>query len=712
MQFTEEQIGELLNELWRERQPLFERLRGRRLLLNLASHNVDDSAITGTWLPSPYDESSLVIRSLIGDVNDVLTNYKDRIAANEPQMAVLPLPVPGREDVSQRVEANAAEQERLQTAMWNAYGGRAAQRKAAYSQTWGRSGWYLTLPRDVSWGLPDRLYFEDLTDDDIEEMHRKGTINPVPDDDGRIKEDADAWFKRRKEAAQDNAISGQTLFTLEEFPPDMVLPRYDLSGTANHTLKYGFVVAEAPAIDFRPGTELAKSAARLTGITNELDVARFGIYLNKEGVMTGGIPEGGEPSVFGDTFGNTFGSSGSRWTLARFVTRDEVYYYVTESPVTQSGVLVFHAEHGAGICPLVPVPGKITDSMAPGAEFDSPMESVFASTPLINQLQTVLSNVATWNALGRFYIVQPDGTPMVDDEGNLVTLTQEDLIGGDPGQVYVTKGEVKQLTIDANFLQSLLGMYLDRFDQSKPSPVTEGVAGASAAAWQVRQLLDQAEESIKEPVDNHAEAVKTIQSIWIRWMRMIDTPVYIEGAPGRRASDTSVRGLIEFDPSDLTTSFTIAQSTQSAQQRIVLAQAGLEQLQAGRIDEFTYYEQFALHPDPRGAIISAWAQRATDMVMLGNTDQVDPDSLLAEIVRAARGRVTMELLLRSPNFALAQAEQMAQNAALAANPQLAAPQESTADAAGRGNVAEVDGARQPGIGMGLDIPSTPAARAP
>jgi nucleotide-binding universal stress UspA family protein len=701
MQFNEQQIGELLDELWQERQPLFERLRGRRLLTNLASNQTDDN-VTGTWLPPPYDESTIVLKSLIGDVSDVLDNYTARLAGNEPQVAVIPVPVPGRENISERVEKNAAEQERVLSAMWNKVGGRAAQRKAAYSQSWGRVGWYLTLPRDASWGLPDRLYFEDLTDDEIEEMHRKGTINPEPEDDGRFQESAETWFARRKQAAQDNALNADSLFTLEEFPPDMVLPRYDLSGTAHHTLKYGFVVAEVPATDFTPGKPLARAAARLAGKTTDKDIERYGIYINSEGAMAGGIPAGGTEGDFDNS---------RKWTLARFVTRDEIYYYVTESPQTRAGQIVFYEQHGAGMCPLIPVPAKLTDSMSPGAEFSSPMESIFAQTPLINQIETVLSNVATWNALGRWYIVQPTGFPLLDDDGNLITLTQEDLIGGDPARTQVSMGEIKQLTIDANFLQSLLAMYLDRYDQSKPSPITEGVAGAAAAAWQVRQLLEQSTEVLNEPVDNHAEAVKQIMLIWIRWLRMIDTPIYAFSAPGRRRTDQSARGLIEFDPENLTTSIVVDQSVQSAQQRVVLKQAALEELQAGRIDEFTYYEQ-TLHPDPEDAIIRAWAQRAVDIVMIGNTEQVDPDAVLHDIVRAVRGRVTVELLNRSPNFALAQAEQMAQLAALAAQPQLQATQESTADAAGRGNVAETVGAREPAIGMGIDIPSTPAARAP
>ena len=568
------------------------------------------------------------------------------------------------------------------------------------------------MPRDSAWGLPDREYFEDLTDYEIEEMRRTGSIVPVePDDDhdAPYAESGESWLERRREASQARAISGRSLFTLEEFGPDMVLPRYDRDGTAGRSLKYGFVIEEVPASDFRPGTDLAKSAARQAGV-DEKDVERYGLYLGKDGKIAGGVTRGGEPGSQ---------SGGQRWTLARFLTRDEVYYFVTETPESGSGRIVWHDVHGAGKVPLIPVPGMYTDSSAPGAEFASLMESVFALTPIINQIETLLSNVATWNALGRFVIEDPSGQLFADDSGEPLIMSTEDMVGLDPQDVNVVKGHVRQLTIDAGLLFQLLDFYSNRLDRSKPAPVTEGQSGATAAAWQVRQLLESSGELLEQAVSNHAEAVKQVQLLWVRWMRMLDEPIYAFAVPGRRKNQQSVRGLIEFEPRDLVESIRVEQSSQSAQQRVVLRQAGIELLQAGRIDEHEFYEHYDLAEDPEEAIVRAWSQRAVDIVMLGNTSGVDEDSVLSDIVLAVRGRLTMELLGRAPNFALAQAESMAA-AADAAAAQVAAPIPagaapggagpafpSTANISADGNVAAAMGIREPGLGMPIDLPGNP-----
>jgi hypothetical protein len=521
-------------------------------------------------------------------------------------------------------------------------------------------------------------------------------------------ESGESWLERRREASQARAISGRSLFTLEEFGPDMVLPRYDRDGTAARSLKYGFVIEEVPASDFRPGTELAKAAAEQAGVAEE-DVERYGLYLGKDGKIAGGVTRGGEPGSQSRSGGSGSAAGGERWTLARFLTRDEVYYFVTETPESGSGRIIWHDTHGGGQVPLIPVPGMYTDSSAPGAEFASLMESVFALTPIINQIETLLSNVATWNALGRFVIEDPSGQLFADDSGDPLIMSTEDMVGLDPQDVNVVKGHVRQLTIDAGLLFQLLDFYSHRLDRSKPAPVTEGQSAATAAAWQVRQLLESSGELLEQAVSNHAEAVKQVQLLWVRWMRMLDEPIYAFAAPGHRRNAGSVRGLIEFEPGDLIESIRVEQSSQSAQQRVVLRQAGIELLQAGRIDEHEFYEHYDLAEDPEESIVRAWAQRAVDIVMLGNTSGVDEDSVLSDIVKAVRGRLTMELLERAPNFALSQAESMAAAAdqAAAAAQAAAPPLPATDDLAALGNVAAAMGVREPGLGMAPDLPGNP-----
>ena len=677
MQWTKEQIGNEFRDLHRLYEPHMLRLEIRRLLMERSTQAFDHDA-TGAKVPEAFEKSAGVFQTLIGDTNDVVQNYASRIADNEPQTSVIPVALNDRA-VASRIEANAATEERLLMAQWSAAGGRAGQRMTAWSQSWGRVGWYLTLPREAAWGLPDRTYFDDLSDDEIDRLKASGEAVPHPT--RKAAEPADSWMERRRKTAQERAVDGESLFYLRTFGPDQVIARFDDAGVAGKVVKHAFAIEELSERDFRPGSPLAKSAAKIAG----KDIDKYGLQV-KDGKVVGGIDTGGEPGS----------QSGATIYLSRFVTRDEVYYYATSTIGANDGEIVWHAEHGGGFCPLVPVPGMYTDSGYPGGEFSSRMESVFALIPLINQVETTLSNVASWNGLGRFVIEDPAGQ-LFDDEGNPIAVKVEDMIGGHPEQVTVVKGAVKQLKIDADIVFSLLGFYTERLDASKPAAVTEGIAGASAAAWQVRQLLESSSELIEQEVSNHAEAVKQIQRLWIRWMRMLDEPIYVVAAPGRRGNARSIRGLIEFDPKDLTESIQISQSTMSAQQRVVLRQSGVELLQAGRIDELEYYENYDLAPDPEESIVRAWAQKATDIVMVGNVAEIDPNSMLARIVARVEGRVEQEMLDEVPAFALGTARQMAL---------------STAEQAAQGNVMESAQTRQPGLGMATVQSGSPDDQAP
>ena len=713
--FDDTQIGNVLRELWAEQATHLARLRTRRMLLDLAQDAVGDPSI-GTYLPKPYDKSKLILKTLIGDPLDVLRNYTARVSANEPQVSVIPVAAE-RRTLAKRVENRAAEQERLLMSMWQANGGRQAQYQVAWSQSWGRAGWYLTLPREATWGLPDRAYYDDLTDGEIEAMRRSGKIAPEPvageDGGAQYAESASNWMERRRAAAAEQAISGKTLVTLEAIAPDMVLPRYDRDGTARRSLKYAFVIEELPASDFAPGTELARAAAEAAGVPEgELD--RYGLYSDRDGRIQGGVTRGGEPH-------SASNSGKQRWTLARFVTRDEVYYYVTTNPASGAGQTIWHERHGAGKVPLVPVPGMYTDSSQPGGEYSSLMESVFALTPILNQIETLLSNVATWNALGRFVVEDVDGRLVAGDDGEPLIMSTDDMVGLDPQDVSIVRGHIRQLTIDASLLLQLLDFYSRRLDQSKPAPVTEGQAGASAAAWQVRLLLEASGELLGQAVSNHAEAVKEVMLLWVRWLRMLDEPVFVFGIPGKRKDRETVRGLIEFEPSDLVESLHVAQSAQSAQQRVVLQQAGIELLRAGRIDDRQYYEEFALADDPEEAELRAIVQQVKQAVLFGDVSAAPPGSVLGDVVQAVRGRITMQMLDQSPNFAMASAEQMAQQSSAAAQQaQAAAMGQAQGQPGGvpsgpgpqvpnpqNGNFAAAMGVREPGMGMGIDLPGDP-----
>ena len=704
--FNDQQIGTIFRELWEERAPWLDKARVRRALIDLI---VDEgnagigsrrgasrtgvggfrSQQTGTQLVHPYDESEMIIRSMIGDVPEVLANLQARTSANEPQVSVIPISLDSK-TVAKRVEDNAAEQERLLMAIWEAQQGRAGQYKVSRSQAWAGVGWYLTLPRDATQGLPEREYFDELTDDEIEVMKRNGT---AVERGGRTAEPAATWMERRRTESAQQAVSGRSLVTLEALPPDMVLPWYDHDGRAGVSMKGGFVVEEIPVSEFAAGTEMAMTAARQAGITDDEAIRRYQILLTDDKV-SGGMTQGGEP--FSQT-GNL-----ETWTLARFVTREEVYYYVTESPGVGTGKTIYYDRHGGGKCPLIPAPALYGDSGRPGREFASLMDGIFAKAPILNQIETLLSNVATWNALGRFVVENVDQTLREDPDntGEPLIMTRDDIIGLDPSDVAIVNGTVRQLVIDADLLLNLMQFYSERMDQTKPSPVTEGQSGASAAAWQVRQLLEAAGELLEQAVANHAQAVQEVMLLWVRWLRMLDEPVFVFAIPGRRGSGKNVRGLIEFDPKDLVESIAVAQSPQSAQQRVVLQQAGLELLAAGTIDERQYYEEYALEQDPEEAMLRADVQKLRQAVMFGDVTHAPPGSMMAVLVGMAKGEITMQMLERSPNFAVATAQQMEEEAFMAS---VELPD---------GNVANAAGIRQPAMGMSSTLPGTPGGQAP
>ncbi len=681
-EFNATEIGTILKNLWQERDPYLQRMRVRRALIEMSVDSVNLPAV-GTNVPESYKNSEMILRTMIGDVNRGVQNYASRTAANEPQVVVLPVALDAS-NVGARVTKNASMQERLLMSQWEAAHGREAQNEISYSQAWGRVGWYLTLPRDATWGLPDREYFEDLTDDEIETMKRSGAVLPDTDDDGRHVESGKTWLERRRKAGKANAVSenARSLFTLEAYPPDMVLPRYDRDGRGGKSLKYGFIIEEIPYSDFMPGGDIARAAAKFDKFDG--DQAKFGLFVNKEGKVEGGITAGGEP------FSQ---SNRAPWVLARFFTRNEVYYYITNTRGGINGKIIYHDEHGAGKVPLIPVPGKHTDSRRPGGEYTSNMEQVFAQVPIINQLETLLSNVATWNALGRWYVVDETGRMVKDDKGEpMILSSSEDIPGMDTGQVSYAVGEIKQLTLDADLMLALLQFYTERLDAQMPSGVTEGTAGATAAAWQVRQLLAASGELLTEAVNNHAAAVKEVMLLWIRWMRMLDEPVFSFAAPGRRSSDTNVRGLIEMDPEDLTETIRVQQAPQSAQERIVLQQQGIELQAAGKINNHQMYEEYFLSQDPEEDEINAVAQQVADVVLYGASDQIQPGSVLWDAQAAVRGRLSFRLMDRSQAFAIATAEDMVVQAEAAAQGLL--PEES-------GNVAQAAGVVQPGLGMSL-----------
>ena len=670
--FDSASIGSLFREIKREYDPWMARLRIRRLLMELSFDK--DLVGTGLVIPPPFDKSKLVLPTMIGDGLREVQRWQARIAANQPVVNVYPLSLSS--DVPQRVQAKAGEQERLHAAQWEAHGGQSSQMKVAFSQAWGRCGYYLTLPRDITWGLPQRTMYEELSNEDVEALKRNGKIVPEPED-GKWLESGSSWLDRRKQASYNRAVSGDSLFHLEAVSPDRVMVRRDRAG-----IKWAFIVEQVPSSNYGAGSEIARSAAKLDGLEGA-DLDKYGLYQDKAGKIVGGVTKGAE------------WSEGGYWTQIMFLTRDEVYFLVASGNDAQGGKLVYHARHEDGCVPLVEVPFNQTDSDIPGHEATSPLDIVFSQLPLMNQLETLLSNVTAYNTIPRWYIALPDGTMQEDPEDPTRPwlITGDPVPGLDPKDFPAIRGEIKQLQIEGfGELVPLLQFYFERLDSQKLTAANAGAAGTAGPAWTMRQVIAQGQIDLQPAVDANARAVKQIHQIWVKRMRKLDVPVYCFSVPGHRSSGENTRGIIEFDPKDLVEAISVRQDSHTASDRVVLLQAGVELHQGGYIDDETFFEEYALKEDVDDAVLRKYVSMVSQAVLTGDNTRLLPGSVLFNVYQRVLGRTEMELLEQSPNAALVKAEEMAMSAQQQMQPS---------------NPAAAMGIREAGMGMSLTQPGSP-----
>ena len=679
---SEKTLSSLIVALERDFLPSVERNQVRRMLIERTKDAYSDTR-TGAYVPDPYDKSKLLIKSIGGEVVEGVQHYANRISANQPQ-PVVPR-ITKTKVVPQNIEEKAAEQERLLAAMWVAAQGPSCQYEVAWSQAWSNVGWYLTLPRDASWGLPDRKFYDDLTDDELEEIRKDDDLAPDPDKPNGWMESGGNWLKRRRDAAEKNAIAGKSLFTLRAFPGDMVRYRKDEDG-----IKFAYIIEEVPRIDFAPGSEMMRDIAVRNGYADE-DVDRFGIWVESDGHVTMGITQGGERD-------SQEGSGG--FNFIRAFDREYTYYLVSGKGQATGAKLIWSAPHGAGRVPLVPAPANRTDSRRPGFEFSGPMEQVFAYAPHVNQLFTLASNIAATNGLGRWVIEKEDGSLLMDEKGDPKMIVGAPMIGNDPSEAQVIEGKLRQVIIDGAFVERQAERLSALLEKAMPPDVTRGEGGTSGAAWAIRQLLSAAQADLEQPVSNNALAVKEIMGMWVRWMRLLDVPVYALTAPSNRGNMRAVRGLIEIDPEDLIEGFEVVQSKDSASDRIVLQQHGLELRREGVIDDRRFFEEYMLESDPVQAEKDMYAQHLKTQIVA---------TLIQQLVPAMQGRIWSEVQKRFPNSAILTSQLMAEQAQMAQMQQLGIGAAGPMDnhAMPRGNVAQANGIQQPGIGGANSLPGTP-----
>lgn len=664
-------------------------LRVRRMLINRDSAALD-SNYTGTLLPAPFDKTSLAIRTMLGEPAKAAQHYASRIAANRPDIAVIPTTV--KSDITVTVDELAGAQERLDAALWEESGGREAQWAAGWAMSVGAVAYYLTLPRDATFGLPDREYYPELAD-----AAGKPAVKTSHPKTGQLMyaEPGDVWAGRRKQKMRDNAAGAGSLFTLEAFPRDMVFGEKDADGA-----KWRAIVAEIPGSALTEGSELATAAAKYDGISVD-DRGLYGLHRGPNGEIIGGITQGAP-------LGSNWNRAGV-FTLIRFFDRHEQVILVSGRANMQGAKEVYRGPHhctlmGVPAVPVVEVPFMRTDSNVPGQEFSTALSQVFAYIPIINQLMTLRSNATAFNLIPRWIIELPDGTVLRGEDGEPKIVESGEVPGLNPNEAAAYPGTLRQLTIATADSDALLELYItELLQKAMPSDVTSGVSGSSAAAYQVRQLIQQAQEVLRQPVDNHSHGVRDVVRMWHGWLRQLDEPVAFFPAPGHRHARRDVRSLIEFDPKNLTDSITVTQELDTPEEATVRQQMGLELLQAGAVTWEVYYEQYAKVQDPRQAVVDMYVQQVVNHVMGGT--QAAPNSVIAIVADGVRGAVHYELLQQSPNYAVAAAEaaiaqqQMGPTQPTPGQPTVGGTPTPQDPQAGRGNVAAATGARQPGMGM-------------
>ena len=156
------------------------KMKSRRAIISrVISANLTGND-TGTNVIAPFDQSQMIIRSTLGEPAKAVQHYTGRLSTNLPQFTVVPLT--NKKKITDRLDKLSGEQERLDAELWQEAcaiaGGRGEHQRLAEAMVVGGAGYMLVLPRDLAYGLPDREYFTDLTDDSVAELMGSGKLAP------------------------------------------------------------------------------------------------------------------------------------------------------------------------------------------------------------------------------------------------------------------------------------------------------------------------------------------------------------------------------------------------------------------------------------------------------------------------------------------------------------------------------------------------------
>lgn len=692
-------ISQLQNS-WTQQSDVSLQMKTRRMFTT-PDRDAWNSAATGTLIPHPFNEAPMTVRTLIGAGTKAVYIATSRLTANQPDIAVIPLSATS--SLSATIGKLAGEQERLDNQMWYENGGGDAQWQAAWAKSIGGAAFWLTLPRDADFGLPDREYYDE-DDDALNVLRAAGKISAVPygaTETGKLvyAEHGDVWAARRKEASQQRAMDGRSLFTLSTYPRDMVLKERDRE---SKDLKWAAIVEEIPVSDCVPGSDYALSLAKANGI----DVASqdsWGIFWDAEHKkIIGGISRGGPLNSQQGVY--------DAFTLIRRFDREEMVILVAPRGSIYGATEIYRGPHGCKVqgqpsCPVVEDPFYRTDVSVTGKEYATALDPVFKWLAPINQMMTLKSLVALYNSTPRLVGKLNAGADLSDDDGQPIGGNSAPAPGMDASEIAWYPGEVTQLLIRDESMLDTLKLCLEQLEAVMPS-LGSDASGADAPGWALQMRIQEQQEPYREPVRNTCQAITGIIQRWHGWMKQLDTPICFFAAPGSTKGKRESRGLIEFDPKNLVDSIRVTQDVSTPSEATVRIQIGMQQWQAGLIDDEEYYDKYAREQDSREAVIRRWVQIVTNYVMTGTLPPAVPGgvpggSAMVQIVAdAVRGAVHYEMVQKDDNYAIAVAEQLVQQGNQQQMP------------TGEGNVADAAGVRVPGMGMSTTLDGQLGGAAP
>ena len=599
---------------------------------------------TGQYAPPPYNESPTLIKHATGILIDRAQHLAAKAAENPPNVRVNVLTSSTGNASDKAIRAAGNQQAALDAIEYenDLNTDDNQQQQIAFFATILGVGWYHEYENDLGWNAPARRYFDDLSEEQIEEMRATGKlVTAIPNQDGNTNaESLDLWEQRKAAARKESAARGESLFTQEVFHPGSIYYRKDTRG-----ISLIAVVEEVPLWDIHE---------------------EFGVVEDENGEIVIGTDRGGPIQGLE--------VSGKTWIRIRLWTRDEVYYYVSRhqgGKPTGVGRIVYHSKHDYGEVPFWPSAAFGTGMHLPEEEYIPLLEGAYAMVPGYNQVLTLLSNAAIINTTPRYILIQNNGSPVLDPDGNTMFFETDNINGLTPDLMAVIEGggTLQQAKIEnVNDIITLLEVYSRQLDDTLPPEAATGASSQHEPAWGTRLKQAAANIKIGPLVDNHARA-KTKQNRWrSRIIKHRGQKVVLYSRPQREGEIASARRELSLDPDEISLNISVSQDQHDAQERITMMQVMTEMYTAGLIGPIEFYRDGMGKDDPLAAYQEAKAGQLAEAIYQNIS--------VPRIMERVQGRLAQ----RTPNEIQSEAEANARPDVKAANP------------------AEAAAIRQPGVG--------------